>query len=250
MSNQNRRLNYLFTILFIISIIYTTLRLFSLQDDLILSSQVLDSSQIASLSPVLLQLYFAVGSVILTGIILMAFSFKSETIDSQLINVGRNDKTDGKDASDDSNKTNNDSHSTKDLGFVVEVLKKAKSFEDKLEIVLKTLCKKLELGQGAIYSLQETDGIKSMKFLTGYAFSIAESETISFEFGEGLVGQSAKEGELLLVDDIPEGYINIISGLGKSSPKHLKNKVSAKGFLLINAILSPLFTVKLTFLRI
>jgi putative methionine-R-sulfoxide reductase with GAF domain len=44
---------------------------------------------------------------------------------------------------------------------------------------------------------------------------------LSYEFGEGLIGQSAAGARTLYVDDIPEGYIKIISGLGSASPKYL-----------------------------
>ncbi len=51
--------------------------------------------------------------------------------------------------------------------------------------------------------------------------NLGESASIEYEFGEGLIGQAAVEGRTLYVDDIPEGYIKIISGLGSASPKHL-----------------------------
>ena len=35
----------------------------------------------------------------------------------------------------------------------------------------------------------------------------------------GLVGQVGSTGQSLFVDDIPEGYITILSGLGSASPK-------------------------------
>ena len=39
--------------------------------------------------------------------------------------------------------------------------------------------------------------------------------------GEGLIGQSAANGNTLYVDDVPEGYVKIVSGLGSASPKYL-----------------------------
>jgi signal transduction protein with GAF and PtsI domain len=54
-----------------------------------------------------------------------------------------------------------------------------------------------------------------------YAFVLPESQTISYEFGEGLAGQVAKEKKLINISDIPAGYIKILSGLGESNPAHL-----------------------------
>jgi putative methionine-R-sulfoxide reductase with GAF domain len=54
-----------------------------------------------------------------------------------------------------------------------------------------------------------------------FAYFKAESKSVSYEFGEGLTGQVAKEGKLINISTVPEGYVTIISGLGNSSPKHL-----------------------------
>ncbi|MDH5474199.1 MAG: GAF domain-containing protein [Cyclobacteriaceae bacterium] len=223
MSDKNKNINYLFTILFIISIIYTTLRLFSLQDDLILSSTVLDSSQASLLSPVLFQLYIAVGTVILSGIIVLILGFKSNHLlnenhiaDNSSKNVN---KAEGRETETEAE--TDIEKSTTDTEFIKVALKDTKDKKDKFSITLTAICKKLEIGQGAVYVPKEIKGIRFVEFYVGYAFSIAESETIKFEYGEGLIGQVAKEGDTLIIDEIPENYINIISGLGKASPKHL-----------------------------
>lgn len=93
--------------------------------------------------------------------------------------------------------------------------------KEMLEAGLKSICKQLEAGQGAIYIATENDGKRSVELQGGYALSIGESTTISYEFGEGLIGQAAASGQSLYVDDVPEGYIKIVSGLGTASPKYL-----------------------------
>jgi methyl-accepting chemotaxis protein len=70
----------------------------------------------------------------------------------------------------------------------------------------------------------------------GYALAIGESTIISYEFGEGLIGQAAAGGRSLYVDDVPEGYIKIVSGLGSASPKYLlivpvKNEANVIGVI-------------------
>ncbi|MFZ0499200.1 MAG: response regulator [Steroidobacteraceae bacterium] len=44
---------------------------------------------------------------------------------------------------------------------------------------------------------------------------------VNFRAGEGLVGQCGKEGRLLHVREIPEGYLPVVSGIGKGSPREL-----------------------------
>src|SRR6478735_5081187 len=85
--------------------------------------------------------------------------------------------------------------------------------------------------------------ILPMQVKTGYALSISESATTRYTFGEGLIGQAAANGQLLYLDEIPEGYIKIISGLGSASPRYLliapvKNQETVLGILEI-ASFSP-----------
>ena len=56
---------------------------------------------------------------------------------------------------------------------------------------------------------------------SGYALSIGESAVIKYEVGEGLIGQAASNGNTLYVDDVPEGYVKIVSGLGESAPRNI-----------------------------
>jgi putative methionine-R-sulfoxide reductase with GAF domain len=86
---------------------------------------------------------------------------------------------------------------------------------------LHTICKQLEGGQGALYLSKEENGIRIVELYSGYALNMGESKVLKFEFGEGLVGQVAATGHSLYVDDVPEGYITILSGLGNSSPRYL-----------------------------
>ena len=77
----------------------------------------------------------------------------------------------------------------------------------------------------------------------GYALSIGESTVIKYEFGEGLIGQSAASGNTLYVDDVPEGYIKIVSGLGSASPKYLldcaRKKATTRCWVLLNLLPLP-----------
>lgn len=54
-----------------------------------------------------------------------------------------------------------------------------------------------------------------------YAFFIPDEKVFEFSMGEGLIGQVAKAGNSLYLDNIPEGYITVKSGLGTATPSHL-----------------------------
>ncbi|MBA4057934.1 MAG: hypothetical protein C0490_24670, partial [Marivirga sp.] len=107
------------------------------------------------------------------------------------------------------------------LESVISPLSQAHNEKDTMQLALYAICKQLEAGQGAIYRVIEEGSIRKVELKSAYALSIGESTTIKFEFGEGLIGQSAASGNTLYVDDVPEGYVKIVSGLGSASPKYL-----------------------------
>ncbi len=43
----------------------------------------------------------------------------------------------------------------------------------------------------------------------------------SFAVGEGLLGKAAADGQAIVLNDVPEGYLTIGSALGRDSPRHL-----------------------------
>lgn len=90
-----------------------------------------------------------------------------------------------------------------------------------LQQSLVVVAKELEAGQGALYKSIEEDGKRRVELQSAYALAIGESTEVKFEYGEGLIGQAAASGNTLYVDDIPQGYVKIVSGLGSASPKYL-----------------------------
>jgi methyl-accepting chemotaxis protein len=108
--------------------------------------------------------------------------------------------------------------------------------KDLFKDFLSAVCKTIEAGQGALYESKEEEGKRKVVLSSGYALNLGESALIEYEFGEGLIGQAAAGSRALYVDDIPEGYIKIISGLGSASPRYLyivpiKNENEVKGII-------------------
>jgi hypothetical protein len=91
----------------------------------------------------------------------------------------------------------------------------------KYEKVLSRLCMKIDASQGLVYSVKKEKNKRYIELYATFAYNLPESDTMKYEFGEGLAGQVAKEGKKINIKDIPKGYITIISGLGASSPNHL-----------------------------
>jgi signal transduction protein with GAF and PtsI domain len=115
-------------------------------------------------------------------------------------------------------------YKVKSPGFIHDLKVKLNAVDSVYEfsrIFIWTLAKHFEASQGAFFIAKEKEGIRFLDFTAGYAYHIPDSETITFEFGEGLSGQVAKSGKLINLKTVPDGYITILSGLGSSTPKSM-----------------------------
>ena len=110
--------------------------------------------------------------------------------------------------------------STISLESIIQTLSQTNG-QDTQQLALHAICRQIEAGQGALYRVIESDNKRKVELKAGYALSIGESTVINYEFGEGIIGQSAASGNTLYIDDVPEGYVKIVSGLGSASPKYL-----------------------------
>jgi hypothetical protein len=99
-------------------------------------------------------------------------------------------------------------------------LKNAKKNEIK-QVGLNSICDLLKAGQGAWYDVKKAGDAKTLHMSAAFALPV-ENQDVSFQWGEGLVGQAAASGKSIYLDELPEGYNNaILSGLGSALPKFL-----------------------------
>lgn len=81
------------------------------------------------------------------------------------------------------------------------------------------ICSLLNAGQGALYKVDNVS--KQVCIEASYAFVRCEQQTLAYNLGEGLIGMAAKENRIMKMNHIPQGYLNIFSGLGTASPSIL-----------------------------
>jgi hypothetical protein len=79
------------------------------------------------------------------------------------------------------------------------------------------LCRQLGAGQAALYVINNG----TCELQCGYALPHQKDSVTKFGLGEGLVGRVALEGKSLYIDNLPEGYITIFSGLGSATASYL-----------------------------
>lgn len=99
--------------------------------------------------------------------------------------------------------------------FPKETIDKLDVYIDKL---LTNISKNVEIAQGIVFLRDENDDL--FKVAGKYAY-FSEEPPKDFAEGETLSGQVAKNQQLINIDDIPEGYVQVISGLGTGYPNHL-----------------------------
>jgi putative methionine-R-sulfoxide reductase with GAF domain len=204
--NDRYRVNLILTVCFILGVGISLYFIYSLPSDLRLASGYETPFVKVYIT---LALTFVLGAVALSW----ALRYKKEVL------VFRDRIIDSKEAEREAAAQAN--RTTISLDAVLAGINQAKTEKEILTGALQAICKQIEAGQGALYLLQEENGKRTVQLKAGYALSKGESTVISYEIGDGLIGQAAATGTTLFVDDVPEGYINIISGLGSSSPKYL-----------------------------
>jgi len=84
------------------------------------------------------------------------------------------------------------------------------------KLLLKNLARELEIMSGIYY--REEKGVFTVE--ATYAMA-STTEPYTFKIGEGLSGQAAKNQQLMLLTRLPEGHLEVYSGLGKAPPAYL-----------------------------
>jgi hypothetical protein len=89
------------------------------------------------------------------------------------------------------------------------------------EKVLSCISGFYEITQAEIFLRQISEADDKLTLSATYAFYVPEEKVFEFNIGDGLIGQVAKAGNSLYLDNIPEGYITVKSGLGSATPSNL-----------------------------
>lgn len=153
----------------------------------------------------MLQTYRVVGVTLFVGIVALYFTARTRV--ERVIYLNRKEVS-----TDQLNKATTD-RSLIDTAAVTSIVNSKKNVPQR---VLNEICNRVGAGQGAIYT--NRNGL--LELTQGYALGY-ERQSVSYNLGEGIVGRVAAEGWRLCLDRVPDGYINVFSGLGNSSPTQL-----------------------------
>jgi putative methionine-R-sulfoxide reductase with GAF domain len=89
------------------------------------------------------------------------------------------------------------------------------------EASLKHLVKFFHAAQGGFFIFNEEKETPHLELISAFAYDRIKALTKTIQLGEGLIGMCALERNTIWLNNIPEGYMEIESGLGESAPNNL-----------------------------
>ncbi|MEM8564832.1 MAG: GAF domain-containing protein [Bacteroidota bacterium] len=215
MKFDRQGLGLLLMLLYLICTIITIFLAFSLADNLIESGAVgLHSVELGQ--GIFTRLLIAVVGTLLFGLGGLYYLLNNKTVELVYVEKKEEKSQDDQQAEEDQKFTD------LDIGKIRKLAQSRKGNEAELvQTTLVEICNELKAGLGAFYKADKVKGINMLNMSATYALSLGETNRPSFEFGEGLVGQVASEKKLINIDEVPEGYLKVVSGLGKAEPRYL-----------------------------
>jgi hypothetical protein len=87
--------------------------------------------------------------------------------------------------------------------------------------VLSELAPTVGAQHGVFYMAQGSDAGLRLKLFASYGYQERKHVSSEFQLGSGLVGQAALERKRILIQDVPDDYINVSSGLGEAPPRSI-----------------------------
>lgn len=103
-----------------------------------------------------------------------------------------------------------------------EILREYTDLKELSYQIVSQLVGYVEANQGGIFLLnQEKRDEEFLELMASYAYNRRKYHTRRIEIGEGLIGACFLEKKTTYLTEIPEQYIEITSGLGKSTPRAL-----------------------------
>ncbi len=210
------------SLLFTLSLLGMAYYLYIFPERVATVTHVISLNETERLAPVLKELYTfsAISLGLGLAAILLAVFAKNVNNENNVVYIEK-----FKEKKEQAGKTQNTKVDRQETDENVKAIKAKitaeKNAKKKAELVLSLIAEEVEASQGAVYKSIKHEGKNMISLFAAYAFVLPESQTISYEFGEGLSGQVAKEQKMVIVNDIPDGYIKILSGLGESKPASL-----------------------------
>lgn len=148
---------------------------------------------------------------------------KSDEIGAQLINLQNNLNFKKKESALRKKEDDQRNWTSEGLAMFGELLRKDNdNFEFFSHNVLISLIKYINANQGGFFILN-SDDVENKYFeqKASFAYDRKKFSNKRIEWGEGLIGTCALERKTILLNNLPNDYVTITSGLGKATPNYI-----------------------------
>ncbi|HMC57434.1 MAG TPA: HAMP domain-containing protein, partial [Gemmatimonadaceae bacterium] len=96
-----------------------------------------------------------------------------------------------------------------------------KDLESVSRLIMSELTPLVSAHHGAFFIMDAETGSPTLRLIASYAYRARKHVANRFALGEGLVGQAALEKQPILLQNVPDDYIQITSGLGEAAPRNI-----------------------------
>ncbi len=96
-----------------------------------------------------------------------------------------------------------------------------KDLESVSRLIMSELTPLVSAHHGAFFIADQEANSDDLKLIASYAYRARKHVGNRFALGEGLVGQAALEKQPILLQNVPDDYIQITSGLGEAPPRNI-----------------------------
>jgi HAMP domain-containing protein/CheY-like chemotaxis protein/signal transduction histidine kinase len=96
-----------------------------------------------------------------------------------------------------------------------------KDLETVSRLIMSELTPLVSAHHGVFYLMDDTSGAPVLRLIASYAYKERKNVSNVFHIGEGLVGQAALEKKPILLTNVPDDYVTIVSGLGEAPPRNI-----------------------------
>ncbi|GAA5034868.1 hypothetical protein GCM10011506_28950 [Marivirga lumbricoides] len=96
-----------------------------------------------------------------------------------------------------------------------------KDFKELASKIISELVKYVGGSQGALFLLNKQEQEEYMEMVACYAWDRNKYFSKKIDYGEGLVGQVWREADSVYLEEVPDDFIQIKSGLGDAQPKSI-----------------------------
>ncbi|HEY5396426.1 MAG TPA: HAMP domain-containing protein [Trebonia sp.] len=107
------------------------------------------------------------------------------------------------------------------LASIGSMMQGHRDLEVVAELIMEELAPLMGAQHGTFFLAEEFSGEIRLRLIAGYGLRADKGAPIQYQIGQSLIGQVAKSKRLIVVDDLPQGYIRITSGLGEAPPANL-----------------------------